>query len=163
MKIKNSMSKVLCGVLVSGVLLSSSSFASASVLGKKGKNPAKPNFKASIKKDFTHRNIQKQNKEAISVRLKANLSALVDKGSLTQDKADKVLAALNSAKENRKADLEKMKNMTKEQRKEYIKNNFQNKKDTISQLVDNGTLTEDEAKAINSSFKDMKKHAKALR
>lgn len=83
---------------------------------------------------------------------KEKLDSLVDDGTITEDQADAILAYLEEEQEEREAEREKMKDMTEEERKTY----FENKKDTkseekpspLKELVDDGTLTQEEADAV---------------
>lgn len=81
-------------------------------------------------------------------RISDGLKALVDKNTITQDQADKILTSLENMQKDRAALSEKIKSMTKEERREYMENNKGKLQDPISQLVAEGTITEDQEKAI---------------
>lgn len=74
--------------------------------------------------------------------LKQNLSKLVENKTLTQDQADKIAAAIKAENNARKADFEEIKNMTEEERREYMKGKKNSYKDPLKVLVENGTITE---------------------
>ncbi|MCY6960723.1 hypothetical protein [Clostridium brassicae] len=80
--------------------------------------------------------------------LKESLVKLVDKKTITQDQLDKILSAIKEESSVRKSDFEKMKNMTEEQRKEYIKTIKSQHKDLIKGLVESGVITEAQEKAV---------------
>lgn len=87
---------------------------------------------------------QKENQQ----RAADGLKALVDKGTITQDQADKILAKLASVKTDQEALREKLKSMTKEELQQYMKDNQVKREDPISQLVTDGTITQDQANAL---------------
>jgi polyhydroxyalkanoate synthesis regulator phasin len=95
-------------------------------------------------KDAMAENAQKQNQQRISDGLKA----LVDKGTITQAQADKILAKLDTVQKDREALREKIKNMTAEERQQYMKNNQLKPENPISQLVTDGTITQEQADAL---------------
>jgi len=77
-----------------------------------------------------------------------SLKTLVDKGTITQEQSDKILKKLEDVQKDREALFEKMQGMTMEERRQYIKDNKEKPQDPISQLVADGTITENQAKAI---------------
>lgn len=99
-------------------------------------------------------------------RVAEQLNGLVEKGTITQEERDKVVAYLESSLEARQAekkmtqderkaymqqqrqqkpDIEVLKNMTPEERHDWMQ---QNRPSPLKALVDDGTLTEEQAKAI---------------
>lgn len=113
----------------------------------------------AIKANMTEK-AEKENQQ----RLTDKLAAFVEKGTITQDQSDKILAALNTAQEAQKANLEKLKDMTQEEREQYFQTIKENAKDDsgehkkgdrvnpLSQLVEDGTLTQEQADAIGGLF-----------
>ena len=81
-------------------------------------------------------------------RLTDGMKALVDKGTITQDQVNKILAKLESVRTDKEAYREKIKNMTPEERQEYIKTNRFKPQNPINQLTTEGTLTQEQAKAL---------------
>lgn len=73
---------------------------------------------------------------------------LVTDRTLTQDQADKIKTVITKAKDEKKANFEKTKNMTKEQRKTYMNNNKVNHINPLKSLVDNGTITQAQADKV---------------
>lgn len=88
--------------------------------------------------------VQKQNQQ----RAADGLKSLVDKGTITQDQADKILAKLESFKTEQGALSEKIRNMTAEERQQHLKDNQVKPENPISQLVADGTITQDQANAL---------------
>lgn len=102
-----------------------------------------------------------KNQEMKAARLneiKNQLSTLVTKGTINQTQADKVIEYLNQ-NEGRKCKLEKnridqterekIKNMTEEERKAYFEKIRGEKGNFLKELVDNGTLTQEQANEIS--------------
>lgn len=81
-----------------------------------------------------------------------SLNTIVTAGTITQDQMDKILTYVDREEQSRKEVLEKIKNMTPEQQKEYLKNNAVDRKDFLSQLVTDGTLSKDQADAVSKSL-----------
>lgn len=96
-------------------------------------------FRATMKETA-----QKQNQQRISDSLKA----LVEKGTITQEQSDKILKKLEDTRKDREALFDKTKDMTPDERRQYMQDNKEKPQDPISQLVADGTITEDQAKAI---------------
>ena len=91
---------------------------------------------------------QKQNQQRISDRLKT----LVDKGTITQEQSDKIVEKLEAVQKEHLALDEKMKDMTPEERRQYVQDNNIKLQDPISQLVADGTITQDQAEDIGKSL-----------
>ena len=89
-------------------------------------------------------NAQKQNQQ----RIADDLKALVDKGTITQAQVDKILAKLDTVQKDQEALREKIKNMTAEERQQYMKDNKAKPQNPISQLVSDSTITQDQANAL---------------
>lgn len=112
------------------------------------------------KADAIKARIQLKNQEMKAARLneiKTQLSTLVSKGTINQTQADKVVEYLNrnsSSKcklvrdRNNEADREKIRNMTEAERKAYFESKKGEKGGFLKELVDNGTLTQDQANEI---------------
>jgi polyhydroxyalkanoate synthesis regulator phasin len=84
----------------------------------------------------------------METELQAKLKTLVDKGTITQAQADKVVAYLKKMQETRKADFAKVKNMTQAERKAYMEQNRDKFKNPLAQLVTDKVLSQDQADAI---------------
>lgn len=91
---------------------------------------------------------QKQNQQRISDSLKA----LVDKGTITQEQSDKILKKLEATQKEREALLGKIKSMTQEERRQYMQENKNKRQDPLSQLVADGTITQEQADAIGEAI-----------
>lgn len=81
------------------------------------------------------------------------LDALVTAGTITQTTADKIQTYLNAQDVTRKAEMEKVKAMTEDERKAYFESNKPNvaeRKDMLSTLVEKGVITQTEADAIKA-------------
>ena len=87
-----------------------------------------------------------------SQELKDGLNTLVNNKVITKDQADKVEKSLMNAREQRKADREKMKNMTEAEKEAYIKNIKKTRVKPIQSLVDSKVINENQAKEIKKTL-----------
>ncbi|KXG73775.1 hypothetical protein AN618_24590 [Fervidicola ferrireducens] len=86
------------------------------------------------------------------------LQKLVESGTITSEKKDKILAYLDEKEAQRQQEIEKVKNMTEEERKAYFEEKKsslqkQGKYSMMQELVDKGILTEEEAKAVMEAIR----------
>lgn len=111
------------------------------------------------KADTIKAKMEQKNKEMKTARLnemKIKLSTLVTKGTINQAQADKVIEHMNQMKEKVKlekdnitqTEKDKIKNMTEEERKAYFEKIRGEKGTFLKELVDNGTLTQEQANAV---------------
>ena len=77
--------------------------------------------------------------------LDTKLKKLVSDKTITQGQADKIKAAIIKEKAAKKVDFEKIKTMTKAQRKTYSDNKKITHVSPLKSLVDNGTITQQQA------------------
>lgn len=76
------------------------------------------------------------------------LQGLVQKGTITQEQSDKILAQLTAAEKDRQAEMEKIRSMTPEERRQYMQTDKEKPQNPISQLVTDGVISQDQATAI---------------
>lgn len=86
-------------------------------------------------------------------RLKAQLDKLVTAGTISQTEETNILKYMSDKQAERKAEMDKVKNMTEAERKAY----FESKKTTektnfLSELVTAGIITQDKADAIKAAM-----------
>ncbi|KPU45107.1 hypothetical protein OXPF_12330 [Oxobacter pfennigii] len=81
------------------------------------------------------------------------MSELVQKGTITQEQADKVIEYMNTEEENKELDHEKIRDMTFEERREYMQNKVSDKENFLSELVEDGILTNEQADEISKVFR----------
>jgi len=129
--------KILSGVITGGMLLSSVSTAFAAT-GKPLTNDVNATSKSECR--------QKCNKRQQD--LETNLKKLVTDKTLTQDQSNKINDAIVKDRTAKKANFEKTKGMTKEQRKTYMINNKINHINPLKSIVDNGTITQAQADKV---------------
>lgn len=81
--------------------------------------------------------------------LKEKLDSLVKSGTITQAQEDKIISYMKQKSNERKAEMEKVKSMTKEQRKEYFKQKKANgRSDMFKDLVEQNIITQQQADTI---------------
>lgn len=68
--------------------------------------------------------------------------------SSPQDQVDKIAASIKATNDTRKAEFEKIKDMTDQERREYVQSIKDSYKDSIKTLVENGTITEAQEKEV---------------
>lgn len=146
--------KVIAAALAGTMLLSLSSVAFA-----KSQN-ASENTKT--KSNITAKKPNKQmNKEMNMTPMKGmteTLASLVKAGTITQEQSDKINEYLTAKQTARKAEADKIKNMTAEERKAYFEANKPNQKvDFLKDLVDQKVITQDQADAIKKAMPKMNK------
>ena len=81
------------------------------------------------------------------------LNNLVEQNTITQAQADQVVAFFQKKGEERRADFEKMKGMTPEERKAYREEHRAQRPDMIAELKANTDLTEEQAKAVAEAIR----------
>lgn len=124
------------------------------------------------KADAIKARVQIKNQEMKAARLneiKSSLNTLVTKGTINQAQADKVIEYINQRNSNCKigrsrvdqADKEKIKAMTEEERKAYFEKMKGERGSFLKELVDNGTITQDQANEIGKVIP--KHHGKGIR
>lgn len=146
--------KVIAAALAGTMLLSLSSVAFA-----KSQNAA-DNTKA--KSNITEKKHNKQmNKEMNMKPMKGmteTLSSLVKAGTITQEQSNKINEYLTAKQTAMKAEADKIKSMTAEQRKAYFEANKPNKRvDFLKDLIDQKVITQAQADAIKEAMPKMNK------
>ncbi len=90
-------------------------------------------------------------KEAVVAKqhqdMQDGLKAIVEKGAITQKQADMVVNRFDEIRKNHEALFEKTKDMTPEERREYLIDNKE-KINPLNQLVTDGVITQEQADAI---------------
>jgi hypothetical protein len=87
-----------------------------------------------------------------------NLKSLVSAGVITQDESDKILALSKEQTAARQAEMDKVKNMTAEERKAYFETakdkSADRKGDIFAQAVTGGILTQEKADAAKAKLQE---------
>lgn len=125
------------------------------------KSETKPVGKPDLLNELVNNNILSQEQaDAIKTKIvetareqkqqqiSEGLKAIVDEGTITQEQADKILKQLEDVQKNQEELFEITKDMTAEDRREYMQNNKEKLQNPLSQLVADGTITQEQAKAI---------------
>lgn len=116
------------------------------------------------KADLIKAKIEKKYQEMKSARLnemKSQIGTLVKKGIINQNQADKVIEYMNQMEEKIKiqkdnvtqTEKDKIKNMTEKERKAYFEKVRGEKGNFLKELVDNETLTQEQANAVRESIR----------
>lgn len=119
----------------------------------------------AIKSGMAQDNIGKGNRKdwgLSSGKMKTKLDALVTSGTITQDDETKIINYLTEKQSDRKAEMEKIKNMSKSDRKAYFESNkTTGRTNMFSDLVTSGIITQDKADAIKASMHTQKDHTES--
>lgn len=116
------------------------------------------------KADAIKTKIQQKNQEMKTARLnemKSKLGTLVTKGTINQIQADKVIEYMSQRPDKVKiekgnmdqTEKDKIKSMTEAERKAYFEKIMGERGNFLKELVDNGTLTQDQANAVSESIR----------
>lgn len=138
---KKLISKIMTAVIAGGVLLSTGSyvFAKSNVNGTTGSN--KKTQEARI------------NKKNPTDNMKSELDKLVTAGTITQDQETNIINAIKQEQTDRKAEMDKVKNMTEAERQTYFESKkTAEKTDFLNKLVTAGTITQDQATAVRNAI-----------
>lgn len=153
------LSKVLSGLIITGTILSAGAIAmAADTSGQNGKDfknhPAivgRMDRCGDKGKGFLDKDMMKNNMEN-------DLKALVSAGVITQDEFDKILALSKQEAESRKAEMDKVKNMSEAERKAYfdsMKDKAPEKREDIfAKAVSNNILIQEKADAAKAKIKE---------
>ncbi|AKA67180.1 hypothetical protein [Clostridium scatologenes] len=135
---KKLMTKVIAALVVSGTLLSTATYASAKSATSTAKVKASQSAKVNHKKAGTP--------------LKTELDKLVTAGTITADEETKILDFQKQKATEKKAEMEKIKGMTADQRKAYFAANPKQKTDLFTELVNANIVTQAQADAIKAAL-----------
>lgn len=89
--------------------------------------------------------------------IKTKLDTIVKAGTITQNQENNILDYFKSKIDERKAEMDKIKNMTESERQKYFESKMSEKKDgqrtdVLADLVKGGTITQDQANAIKGAL-----------
>ena len=140
MKNKSLKTKIITGLITGGMLLStvSTTFAATTI-------PSNTDGKPHLEHKCKHKHMDSGKRQQV---IESNLKKLTTDKTLSQDQADKIRAVIVKAKAAKKANFEKTKTMTKEQRKAYFSSNKINHVSPLKALVDNHTITQAQADKV---------------
>lgn len=85
-------------------------------------------------------------------RVSNGLKSLVQDGTISAEQSDKIIIQIEKTHNDRKELFEKTKGMTKEERRQFIKDNKGKFNNPLTQLIENGTLTEEQARAVKNAI-----------
>ena len=81
-----------------------------------------------------------------------DLQSFVDEKIITQEQAKKIETFLEKRKEEKKAELDKLKKLSKEEREDYLKEHYKTRPDIFGDLVSSKIITQDQANKIKESI-----------
>ncbi len=91
--------------------------------------------------------------------IESNLNILVKEGIITQSEADKILELSKTRKQVRRSEMDKIKNMTEEEKKAYYKakkeQNPQKREDIFSKAVTEGIISREKADAARAKLQEI--------
>lgn len=97
-------------------------------------------------------NFPKKEHKMNTNKIKSVLDNLVKSSTITGEQENKILDYINQKQTERKADMDKVKNMTKEERKAYFENNKKEKPDFLADVVKEGIITQEQANSIKEAM-----------
>jgi len=150
---KNLRIKILSGMICTGLVLSgvSSSFAAERSSGGVNNNLATSmDIKVPMEKEKVEQTRRSQIKSTKlrNEKLQNSLDTLVTKKVLTVEQSIVVKDAIMAQQIERKENFKKMKNMTENERIDYMKKIKSSKVNLLKALIDNGTITKGQEKEI---------------
>lgn len=155
--------KLITGVLLGSMVLSlgTTAFASENTEGLLNNQSEKKIKYSMFKKDAKNFKEFKQKRfENREKHLDKNLDELLENDTLSKDTVDKVKAYIEKRAAERKAEFEKVKDMTKEERNEYWSERKAERKgekiNIIDQMVEENIITKDEAEKIEENLQNRK-------
>jgi len=92
--------------------------------------------------------LREQKQQSREAALQARMAELVKQGTINQNQADAAWAALQAHWQQQKAEFEKIKNLSAEERINYMKSKSAQDKHPLQELINNGTLTQEQAEQI---------------
>jgi polyhydroxyalkanoate synthesis regulator phasin len=92
--------------------------------------------------------LQQKVQQARQDNMTNKLNALVSAGTITQDQAATIEKYFTTAESNMKADFEKIKSMSADQRSAYFKQMKANRINPLAQMVKDGVITQQQSDAI---------------
>lgn len=105
---------------------------------------------AAVKKVLPRRHEKKHFKSMEEIN--NDLNKLVESQTITKDQEDKIIEYINKRRNDKKAEFDKLKDMTEEEKKDYFKNNPRQGHDFMKELVDSKVIDENQAEAIKKAM-----------
>jgi hypothetical protein len=144
------LSKIVSSLVIVGTILSVGAVAMAAETRTSSQTNSQITQQAGGKMmKGGHKDKGTLGKGVVAENIEDNLKTLVSSGIITQDEADKILALSKHEAETRQAEMDKVKNMTEDERKAYFETNKKEtrdkKGDIFTVAVSNGIITQEKA------------------
>lgn len=91
-------------------------------------------------------------------RITDGMKDLVERGVLTPNDIDNIRSYMIKNREERKANIEKLKSMTSEERSEYFKESKMKRKNIIDRMVEDKIITEKQAEEIKKAIPELTRY-----
>ena len=101
--------------------------------------------------------IKEKLREMKEKRMNDGMQSLLDKGVLTQKDIENIRSYMLKVREEREAQIEKLKTMTEEERKEYFAKAKKDRKDILTRMVEDKVITKEQAEEIRKAIPELGK------
>ena len=99
--------------------------------------------------------IRSKLREMKEARLHGGLQGLVDRGVLTGNDIDNIRTYMLKIRKERELQLEKLRTMTPEERKQFYENSKKDRKDILTRMVEEKVITAEQAKEIKKAIPEL--------
>lgn len=147
MENKSKMGRIVGGLVIGGLLLGGSSLALAANTAANEGNTMGSKAGICAKMACNPRNLNGEN-------MKSVLSSLVASNTITQAQADQIIARQQQLQAERQQKREQMKELTQAEREALREQNKTERVGLLTQLVKEGTITQEQADAIKSAVQE---------
>lgn len=142
---KNLTKKIITGAIVGALALSTGVIALANT--ESDTNTTGSKIQSSINKWANNKD------RGCFNGMNKNFDSFVEDGTLTQEQADKIKAYMEDKAEERKAEMEKVKDMSEDERKAYFESmKDETREDPLSELVSENIISQEQADTIKESM-----------
>lgn len=113
--------------------------------------------------DSIHEKLREEKTAEKQEKIEEVLNGFVEKGTITKENASDILDFIKEKGEERKAELDKIKDMTAEEKKAYFQENKREKGGLVKELVEAGIITEEQGDELSKAFPRHNKKSKRFK